>query len=74
MSLSTLLKQTEDIHKYDGNLTLKQILDGIKDYPNYKPSQIKKNIIINEPNLLLQPKYYQNTEFFEINPYQIVNC
>ena len=57
--------------KMDEDESIKQILDGIKDYPNYKPTQVKRNIIINEPNLHLQPKYYQNTEFFEINPNEI---
>lgn len=32
------------------------------------------NIIINEPNLLDQPKYYQNTEWFSIKPEEIKYC
>ncbi len=47
---------------------------GIQNYTKYKPNVINKNIIINEPNLSEQPKYYQNTEFFEINPEKIINC
>ena len=38
------------------------LIDGIKDYVYYKPKVINENIIINEPNLYEQPKYYQNTE------------
>lgn len=30
--------------------------------------------IIREPNLLEQPRFYQNTEFFSINPEEIVRC
>ena len=51
-----------------------QILEGIKDYRDYTPTIIYKNIIINEPNLYEQPKYYQNTEFFSINSEEIVFC
>lgn len=59
--------------------SINQILQGIKDYVNYnifypKLKIINQNIIINEPNLKQQPKFYQNTEFFEINPKDIINC
>lgn len=54
--------------------SIQQIIDGIKDYVNYKPKIINKNIIINDPNLYDQPKYYQNTEFFSIKPEEIINC
>lgn len=40
---------------------------------HYNPTIINENIIINEPNLLEQPKYYMNTEWFDINPTEIVN-
>ena len=50
------------------------MLEGIKDYRDYTPTIIYKNIIINEPNLYDQPKYYQNTEFFSINSEEIVFC
>lgn len=60
--------------KMDEDVSICQIMDGIKDYINYIPKLIYKNIIINEPNLYEQPKYYQNTEFFPINPEEIVNC
>jgi O-acetyl-ADP-ribose deacetylase (regulator of RNase III) len=57
--------------KMEENISIQQIIDGIKDYIDYKPKQIYKNIIINEPNLYEQPKYYQNTEFFSIKPEEI---
>lgn len=60
--------------KMEEDECIKQIISGIKNYKNYKPSLIYKNIIINEPNLFEQPKYYQNTDFFEINPKDIINC
>lgn len=58
----------------DEDVSIQQILDAIKDYIHYKPQRIYKDIIINEPNLLDQPKYYQNTEFFSIKPEEIKNC
>jgi O-acetyl-ADP-ribose deacetylase (regulator of RNase III) len=58
--------------KMDEDESIQQIMDGIRDYENYRPSLIYENVIINEPNLYEQPKYYQNTEFFEINPTEIV--
>lgn len=60
--------------KMNEDVSIQQILDGIKDYINYKPKVINKNIIINEPNLYNQPKYYQNTEFFNIKPEEIIKC
>jgi O-acetyl-ADP-ribose deacetylase (regulator of RNase III) len=60
--------------KMENEISIQQILEGIKDYKNYKPKIINKNIIINEPNLYDQPKYYQNTEFFPIKPNEIIKC
>lgn len=60
--------------KMDVDESIKQIIKGINDYKNYKPKIINDNIIINEPNLYEQPKYYQNTEFFNINPENIIIC
>jgi O-acetyl-ADP-ribose deacetylase (regulator of RNase III) len=60
--------------KMDEDVSIAQIMKGIKDYINYRPSIIYKDIIINEPNLYDQPKYYQNTEFFPIKPEEITNC
>jgi O-acetyl-ADP-ribose deacetylase (regulator of RNase III) len=58
----------------DEDTSIQQIMDGIKDYKDYKPKILSKNIIINEPNLYDQPKYYQNTEFFQIKPEDVVHC
>ena len=60
--------------KMEEDVSIQQIIDGINDYIHYKPKIINKNIIINEPNLYDQPKYYQNTEFFSINPEEIIYC
>jgi O-acetyl-ADP-ribose deacetylase (regulator of RNase III) len=60
--------------KMDEDVSILQIMDGIKNYIYYKPKTIYKNIILNEPNLCDQPKYYQNTEFFTIKPEKIINC
>lgn len=54
--------------------SIKQIINGINNYKNYNPKIRTKNSIINEPNLHLQPKYYQNTEWFDIDPSEIINC
>jgi O-acetyl-ADP-ribose deacetylase (regulator of RNase III) len=59
--------------KMEETESIQQILDGIRDYSNYIPRCVKRNIVINEPNLYEQPKYYQNTEFFIIKPEEIVN-
>lgn len=58
--------------KMDEETSIFQIIEGIKNYKNYKPNIID-NIIINEPNLYDQPKYYQNTEWFSINPNEILH-
>lgn len=60
--------------KMEEDVSIQQIIDGIKDYIHYKPKTIYKNIVINEPNLNEQPKYYQNTEFFSIRPDEIKHC
>ena len=60
--------------KMNEDVSIRQTIDGIKDYIHYNPTVITPNIILNEPNLYDQPKYYQNTEFFRINPEEIVNC
>ena len=60
--------------KMDEDVSIQQIIDGIKDYIHYKPKLTYKDIIINEPNLYDQPKYYQNTEFFSIHPDEIKHC
>lgn len=60
--------------KMEEDISIQQIMEGIKDYINYKPTSINENIIMNEPNLYDQPKYYQNTEFFSIKPTDIIRC
>lgn len=60
--------------KMEEELSIQQIIEGIKDYKNYKPIIVNEAIILNEPTLYDQPKYYQNTEFFLIKPEEIVKC
>lgn len=60
--------------KMEEDVSIQQIINGLKDYIHYKPKLIYNDIIINEPNLYDQPKYYQNTEFFSIKPNEIKNC
>lgn len=50
---------------------VEQIMRGINDYADYQPVIINSNIIVNEPNLHEQPKYYQNTEWLDINSEEI---
>jgi O-acetyl-ADP-ribose deacetylase (regulator of RNase III) len=59
--------------KMEEDVSIRQIMDGIKDYIHYTPKVIYNNIIINEPNLLEQPKYYQNTEWISIKPEDIIH-
>lgn len=42
--------------------SINQILREIQDFQNYNLKIINNNIIIKQPNLLEQSKYYQNTE------------
>jgi O-acetyl-ADP-ribose deacetylase (regulator of RNase III) len=58
--------------KMDEDDSIKQILKGIQDYKSIQNYKIMPNIIINEPNLLEQPKYYQNMEFFDISVNDII--
>ena len=60
--------------KMEEDVSIQQIMQGINDYHDYRPTTIYRNIILNEPNLFDQPKYYQNTEFFSIEAEQIVLC
>jgi len=48
-----------------------QIQRAIKDYKQYKPV-VKDIAVLLEPNLDKQPKYYQNTEWFDIKPNELV--
>jgi O-acetyl-ADP-ribose deacetylase (regulator of RNase III) len=60
--------------KMEEDVSIQQIMQGINDYHDYRPTTIYRNIVLNEPNLFEQPKYYQNTEFFSIEAEQIVRC
>ncbi len=60
--------------KMDEDVSIQQIIKGMKEYHNYKPTKIYKNIIINEPNLYDQPKYFQNLEFFEMKLNEVTYC
>ena len=54
--------------------SIQQITDGIRDYKNYKPTRISDTVVLSEPNLDEQPKYYQNTEWMIIPPNEIQKC
>jgi hypothetical protein len=60
--------------KMDEDTSIKQIIEGIKNYKDYKPKIFNENIIIHEPNLHEQPKYYQNSEWFTILPNKMIRC
>jgi O-acetyl-ADP-ribose deacetylase (regulator of RNase III) len=49
-----------------------QIVRAVQDYPNYAPDFCRGSIVFKEPNLLDQPKLYQNTEWFAIDPKDLV--
>lgn len=57
--------------KMDIDICIQQIQDGIKDYNEYRPTRVLENIVLHEPNLEEQPKYYQNSEWFKIRPEEI---
>lgn len=58
--------------KMDEDVSVQQMVDGIRDFYCYKPAWVTFNAVIAEPNLEEQPKYYQNTEFINIPPHLIV--
>jgi O-acetyl-ADP-ribose deacetylase (regulator of RNase III) len=60
--------------KMDEEVAVQQIMEGIRDYKKYRLIAVNKNAVLNEPNLGEQPKYYQNTGWFHIEPSDIVNC
>jgi O-acetyl-ADP-ribose deacetylase (regulator of RNase III) len=60
--------------KMSEDVSIQQCVSGIRNYKNYNPIIINDHIILNEPNLEEQPKYYQNTEFFLIEAQDIINC
>ena len=57
----------------DEDTSIRQIMAGIRDYSHYTPRVVHHSMILYEPNVLDQPKYYQNTEFFYIDPSEIVH-
>jgi O-acetyl-ADP-ribose deacetylase (regulator of RNase III) len=64
--------------KMDEAESIRQMLQGIRDYmtyqPSYKSNENGKIIVLAEPNLSEQPKYYQNTEWLDIQPSEIIKC
>jgi O-acetyl-ADP-ribose deacetylase (regulator of RNase III) len=64
--------------RMDEDESIRQILQGIRDYMNYQPTWTNnengKIIVLAEPNLGEQPKYYQNTERLDIQPSEIIKC
>lgn len=54
--------------------SVNQIIAGLRDFSKYKPEYIDRNngVLICEPNLLQQPKFYQNTEWFNIDANEII--
>ncbi len=81
-----LINRKEDINNIDiiftslccgyGMMTeeesFKQIINGINDYTKYKPSYCYPDIVLCQPNMSEQPKFYMNTEWFDIRPDEIV--
>jgi O-acetyl-ADP-ribose deacetylase (regulator of RNase III) len=80
-----LIHKEEDIENVDilltsmccgyGKMTedesVRQIVRGINEYHLYTPVHASANVILKEANLSEQPKYYQNTEWFAIDPIDI---
>jgi O-acetyl-ADP-ribose deacetylase (regulator of RNase III) len=60
--------------KMNESESIQQITNGIRDYMTYQPIWTAKNIVLAEPNLWEQPKYYQNTEWMIIPPNEIQKC
>jgi O-acetyl-ADP-ribose deacetylase (regulator of RNase III) len=54
--------------------SIRQTLKGIRDFRSYVPTRVDDDVVHLEPNLLEQPKLYQNTAFFDIDPKDIVHC
>jgi O-acetyl-ADP-ribose deacetylase (regulator of RNase III) len=58
--------------KMDIETSFQQIRKAIEDYKEYNPKILNGSVILKQPNLSEQPKYYQNTEWFNVNPSEIV--
>jgi hypothetical protein len=59
--------------KMEEEISMEQILKGINDFSSYEPMIIDTNTRYLQPNMHEQPKYYQNTEWYDINCNEIVN-
>lgn len=85
-SLYNVIKNAKDINDTEiiftsmccgyGAMTSKQstmqIIKAIQDYRKYDPVCINNKIVLKEPNLDEQPKYYQNTEWIDIPANEII--
>ena len=63
--------------KMDEEVAAEQIMDGIRDFRDvrkYQPLIVDLDTVLCEPCLSEQPKLYQNSEFFDIDPMDIVRC
>lgn len=60
--------------KMEEDVAVQQMAEGIRDHKKYIPQWTTSFAVICEPNLLDQPKYYQNTEFFHIPAHLIVRA
>jgi len=60
--------------KMSAEESVTQIVHGIHNYHTYLPENTSPNAVIKEPNLEEQPNYYQNTEWFDIKPSDIILC
>jgi O-acetyl-ADP-ribose deacetylase (regulator of RNase III) len=58
--------------KMEEEISIRQILKGINDFTSYEPMIIDKTTICLQPNMHEQPKYYMNTEWYDINSDEIV--
>jgi O-acetyl-ADP-ribose deacetylase (regulator of RNase III) len=58
--------------KMDVETSFQQIKKAIEGYKEYNPKILNDSVILKQPNLSEQPKYYQNTEWFNVNPSEIV--
>lgn len=46
---------------------VRQIHQAVLDFRDYTPTYTDKHTVIHEPNLLEQPRLYQNTEWFDLS-------
>lgn len=60
--------------KMSADKSIHQIMCGLENFHDYVPEYINKDVLICEPNLSQQPKYYQNSEWFNIPANEITRC